>query len=43
MSAATLLVLVEFGVSLSEVARMSLNEIAFWAAELEAYFERDSD
>ena len=43
MSAATLLVLVEFGMSLSEVAGMSLNEITFWVAELEAYFERDLD
>lgn len=41
MSAATLLALVEFGVSLSEVGAMSLNEIAFWLVELEAYFERD--
>jgi hypothetical protein len=43
MSAASLLALVEFGVSLSEVAGMSLNEIAFWVAELEAYFERNLD
>jgi hypothetical protein len=41
MPAATLLVLVEFGVSLREVAGMSLNEIAFWVVELESYFERD--
>jgi len=41
MRAATLLVLVEFGISFTELAGMSLNEIAFWAAELEAYLERD--
>jgi len=38
-----MLSLVEFGVSLSEVAAMSLNEVAFWVAELEAYCERNLD
>jgi hypothetical protein len=33
--------LVEFGMSLSEVAGMSLDEIAFWVVEVEDYLGRD--